>query len=419
MKRHTILKKIAAVALCLTAALTTVTGAGMQNSFADMSVSVSAAETELKLNKTEKDMLPYYYQKMTKSEKSNYLKLRKAILTQKTTVKLDKLSNDTLNKLIDTAYYYDDLTFNLVNVSGETGPSYSNLKLKYQFSKKSYIMMVNKLDEKAKAVNAKFTEKTSTYTKIKYIHDYIIKNCVYDKNAQTKDTAYGALIAKKADCDGYSKAFSYLCRSAGIWTVNVIGDSGEPHMWNKVYYNKRWYGMDVTWDDPDMPLKANSSYMYFMVSDSTLNKTHKEDPVPYEVPDAKDGGKTYYRVNKLCAKDVKTARSMLISGIASAASKGKTSFTIQLADDETYNSVVEYIQKDNMKNGLDILQQASEKTKAKLITRGCQGLGEPNTRTYTFYFYYKGTKMTDYYKTLSVIDASTKEFLRQLGLKEA
>ena len=416
MKNTNIIKKVISTALCAVMACSFVTGAGISSMSLDMAVTASAAETEEKLCVTEKDMLPYYYQKMTKSEKAVYIKLRKAVMERKSSAKFGKMSKETADKLTNTLFYYDDLGFNLNNVQYEIGPSYTKMKFEYFFSKSNYIKMVNKIDEKAEAIVAKFTDKTTKYAKIKYIHDYIIKNCTYNTEALTKDTAYGALVAKKADCDGYSKAFSYVCRKAGIWTVNVTGDSGEPHMWNKVYYNKAWHNVDVTWDDPTGNVKDNLAYDFFMISDKQISKTHTQDKIEYTVPSATTNKYGYYNVYKLIAKDANDARSKLISQIASAASKGKSSVTIQMPDDATYSNVVNYLEKNSSDNIFEILSAASKKTKAKLITIGCHGYGNPESRTYTICFYLKGKKITDYYTSLDVMDSESINFLDEIGL---
>ena len=419
MKKTNPIKKIISAVLCTLMAFSAVSGADAVDTPFDMAVSSYAEEAELKLNKTEKDMLPYYYYSMTDKEKSDYLKLRKGIMEQKSSIKLGKLSEQEVDKLMHTAGYYDDLAFNITGIEYEIGSSYTKIMPKYKFSRTSYIKMINALDKKAAAINAKFTEKTSTYAKIKYIHDYVIKSCTYTLDAQTGDYAYGALVAKKADCDGYARAFSYLCRSAGIWTVNVIGDTGEIHIWNKVYYNKKWYNVDVTNDDCGDTFKDGVQYHYFMITDKQISKSHKVSPCEFTIPAATDPNKSYYAMYKLRASTAKEAKSILVSQIASGAAKGKGIVTIQMTDDDAYNSVVNYLDKNDADAVFSILDSAAKKTKAKLVTNGCQSYGDPGTRTYTICYFVKGKNMTDYFTSLSVIDSGTRDFLKQLGLKEA
>ncbi len=409
------MKKVLSLLLCMMMAFSVISGTAIQGTSFDMAVTASAAQTKTTIiGKTRTEMLPYYYQKMTEKEQTNYLKIREAVMNQKSSVKLGALSEETLTKLVNTAYYYDCLTFNLDSVQYIIAPSYTEINMTYKFNKESFIKMVDAVDKKADAVIAKFDDDTGNYAKIKYIHDYIIKICTYDKSKEVTGTAYGALVSKKAKCDGYSRAFAYICRKAGIHTVNVIGYAGEDHMWNKVYYNKKWYNVDVTWDDPESMVKDNMSYNYFMISDAQISKTHRADKIEYAIPAAKSS-RSYYSAYKLTASDASTAKSLLISKIASAATKGKTSVTIQMTSDEAYNSVVKYLSKNSSEAVFDILKSASKKTKAKLITNGFLSLDDKNSRTFTIYFYTKGSKISDYYN--SSIDSETKNFLKSLGLK--
>ncbi len=57
-------------------------------------------------------------------------------------------------------------------------------------------------------------------------------------------------------CEGYARAFKFLCDNASIPCVLVDGlatsdgSSGEAHMWNYVQVDGNWYAVDVTWNDP-------------------------------------------------------------------------------------------------------------------------------------------------------------------------
>ena len=116
------------------------------------------------------------------------------------------------------------------------------------------------------------------------------------------------------------------------------------HMWNKVYYNKKWYNVDVTWDDPVSNMKDNRKYDFFMLSDMDMRKTHTEDNLSFSVPVAKDSSKTYYKVYKKYAESLSDAKSIIKSELQKAVKKEKTHITIQCSSDEVYESVCKYVQ---------------------------------------------------------------------------
>lgn len=102
----------------------------------------------------------------------------------------------------------------------------------------------------------------TTYDKIKKIYDYVCKVCNYDYSASkgyTKFTAYGALIDKKAVCQGYSVLLYRMLEEVGI--DNKIITSTD-HSWNIVNIDGRYYNVDATWDDNYYD--KGYAYQYFL-----------------------------------------------------------------------------------------------------------------------------------------------------------
>ena len=81
------------------------------------------------------------------------------------------------------------------------------------------------------------------------IHKYIANNVEYDYSGSSFDsfTIKGALIDRKAVCEGYSKAFKFLCDFAKIPCLIISGtaknDNGmvQNHAWNIVNINGDYY----------------------------------------------------------------------------------------------------------------------------------------------------------------------------------
>lgn len=111
---------------------------------------------------------------------------------------------------------------------------------------------------------------TTRYSRLKYIHDYLVKNTTYD-SSQSKVGIYsaaGAFLNKLSVCEGYAKAFKMACERLGIPCQLIISST---HMWNQVQMeNGKWYMVDVTFDDPlvngtsDYKDGKNIQYDYFL-----------------------------------------------------------------------------------------------------------------------------------------------------------
>ncbi len=152
-----------------------------------------------------------------------------------------------------------------------------------------YIMSLNELDKAKEVFNAKLkgilskAPKNATDFELeKYVNDYLVKNCKYDREAAKSDVvlgnandAYGAIVEGKAVCEGYARAFQLICNRLGLDCVSVVGESdGEGHQWNSVKIEDDWYCIDVTWNDDDDDTEYNN-YNYFNITSKQLAETHK------------------------------------------------------------------------------------------------------------------------------------------------
>ena len=118
------------------------------------------------------------------------------------------------------------------------------------------------------------------------IHDFIIKNVKYDEefanNAEndlitsdyTATKATGALITKKAVCSGYTDAFAIFLDELNIPNFKVESLS-KKHIWNAIYFNKKWVHVDLTWDDDEKNKDNNRNY--FMINTKELLKKDSKE----------------------------------------------------------------------------------------------------------------------------------------------
>lgn len=116
----------------------------------------------------------------------------------------------------------------------------------YRFTADEISSMNIASERAARAIMEQITPDMDDYDKLKFFHDYLVLNCENDTESPYSNTIYGALVQKKALCEGYSKAFSYLCSLAGIENTIVTGQTDVYHMWNMVKLGGNWYHVDVT-----------------------------------------------------------------------------------------------------------------------------------------------------------------------------
>ena len=119
------------------------------------------------------------------------------------------------------------------------------------------------------------------FRKALIIHDKMIVDYQYKSIGDLSYTAYGALVNKKAVCEGYTRAYCYLLSKVGIES-KCINIEKKAHCWNFVKVNGCWYHVDVTSDDPMPDTCGYVSHKYFLISDSKLSSYKSKEHTGYK-----------------------------------------------------------------------------------------------------------------------------------------
>lgn len=142
-----------------------------------------------------------------------------------------------------------------------------------------------------------------------YFHDIICKNVTYFSNTSERimprhATALGVFLDHKANCQGYCDAFYMLCTMRGLKVDMQSGmAANQRHVWNVIEIDKKWYAVDVTWDDNESRKNRGYefiSHKYFNASREILRITHSwnEEDETEEIEDLIDA-KYFYTVPQL------------------------------------------------------------------------------------------------------------------------
>lgn len=345
---------------------------------------------------------PYYYYQMSDNAQKAYDELKEAVLNHKKKVTIKySINNDDFNEIAELLILHDPMTFNLKDIEATSVKSRSiSFKLSYRYTDESYQKMVASYEKKVDKILSRLDDDMTTYSKIKIIHDSIANTALYDVDYKLSDTMYGTLVKGRGKCDGYAKTFAYICGKAGIRTVTVIGKDvystdDSMHMWNKVYYNKQWYNVDVTWDDPVSNMSDNRKYEFFMVSDNEIGKTHTEDNLSFKVPAAKDSSKSYFKVYKKYAKSLSDAKSIIKNEVQKAVKKEKIHITLQCATDEVYSNVCDYVL--NVDKMHSVLKNIEKNYNSDLLSEVYSYGFNDIHNTVKIYLFYEDTGLSDYF----------------------
>lgn len=140
--------------------------------------------------------------------------------------------------------------------------------------------------EEKKVLESLSLEGKSEIEKIRAIYSYLCETVAYDSSAEPVSesfSGYGALVEKKAVCEGYALALNHLLEDSGIPAVLITGkrfltvngkQASEAHAWNLIQLDGKWYEVDATWD-------ANGKgeyYNFFLQSEADFLYHRREEP---------------------------------------------------------------------------------------------------------------------------------------------
>lgn len=188
------------------------------------------------------------------------------------------------------------------NGSGTASMTGMTLRISSPFSEQSLPTARNQFAAELNAAAAAANQGNTAYQKLRLAHDYLCGSVTYTAGAARAYSAYGALVDKKAVCEGYSRAMKAVCDMLGIPCVCISGTAVSKtervsHMWNAVSLDSRWYAVDCTWDDTAGKSAEDSAVLhtFFLVGSGTsapelelgkFSATHQPSGLLYESKDA-------------------------------------------------------------------------------------------------------------------------------------
>ena len=403
------LKRFLSFFLCFAAAIT-VTASSMAGSDAYYAEAASVEAPN------------YYYNQLSEDAQKVYDILRKTVFECRESVTIRaEIAQEDFDMIAELIALHDPMTFNIEDImASNITRNLVNFEISYIYDKETYDEMVSAYEKRADKILSKLTDNMTAYEKIKKIHDLIISNAEYDLDSPANENLYGTLVRKKGKCDGYAKTFSYICGRAGIETVTVIGhdlsdQSDVLHMWNKVNYKGKWYNVDTTWDDPVSNMRDNTKYDFFMVSDSELQKSHKEDNLSFKVPKATDNSKNYFKVYKKYAEDLESAESIMKKELKSAVKKEKACISFQCSSKEVFDEVKKYVL--NTRKVSTLLHGVKKSNKTNLADTIYSYNFNENQYIVKLLVFYEDTDLDYYFSDLDTVSSNMLNVLANYGIE--
>lgn len=250
--------------------------------------------------------------------------------------------------------------------------------------------MEDEIDKEVNRVLSGIKPNMSQYDIVKYFHDYICENIVYDDKAENCNNIYGAFVGKRALCQGMAKAFSYLCGKVGIETLTITGDAdGIAHMWNMVKIGGEWYHIDPTYDNAESPTYGQYvRYDYFCLDDDTIYSKRDIYKQDYEYPKASSERCNYYVRNGLVGSDWDSVREILTEQIVQSAKEKKVTAQVKCSDKDVYKEAMEKLFGLSEKQAINVMNDALTMSDNKFRTDNISYAYDEGTRIITLYIDY-------------------------------
>lgn len=208
---------------------------------------------------------------------------------------------------------YDNPIFYFINqtVIRMTGDEGNYILLpEYLYTKNEIIIINQDIRSVLRRIDVKARTMLSNEFRLeKYLHDSVVKSVAYDYDSLQKNDCYnahsivGALLDKKAVCEGIAKAFKFLCNAYSMKCIVVLGkadpkgrfDKNFYHAWNLVKVGNGSYHVDVTWDNMFEREIEHINYDYFNITTDDILKDHQ--PMGH-LPICKDTDFNYFYYTK-------------------------------------------------------------------------------------------------------------------------
>lgn len=200
----------------------------------------------------------------------------------------------------------------------------------YLYSPAEATKIRGQLDAAAQSIISEhINDHQSDYDKVRSLHDYLKSNLEYDtvaasshrpneRNIAEAHNIIGALLKCKCVCEGFAKAFKFLCDKIDLecWVVSGKGSSSigaGPHAWNIVKINRYYHHVDVTWDNQYSDSSSMPNYGYMNLSDDEIAKDHTWNKKHY--PECPSSPYNYFRVNNALLDSKAQLESMLYNSL--------------------------------------------------------------------------------------------------------
>lgn len=300
---------------------------------------------------------PYGYMGLAEESRVIYDEIKQGLIDHAESIDISPVTEDGLTRIYDLIWSDCPELF-WVDFSGQVSYQHQNgvvvtFRPAYLMDRATRNEMEPRLESAAVTILAGVPHEEGDYGAVRYLHNTIIETTDYDETAPNAHNLTGVLLDGRAVCEGYTKAFQYLCGRLGIPTItvrgNATGDDGiaVSHSWNMVWLEGDYYHIDLTWDDPVYEGGSGTgiNYTYLNVTEAEILRTHSYDSV-YALPAATATACNYFVREGLLFASYEELKAALVPLAAARFAAGTPTLEVKLGSEAAFTLAMDALSYD-------------------------------------------------------------------------
>ena len=232
----------------------------------------------------------YYYHLLSKDEQRVYEKIQKRLMAHQKKITIGY--TPSIYKIIEALHedsaelYFVNWRESFMRIECNAWERCVTWDVSYLYKQSE----IKQIEERIRKIIHRFEGLKTERDIALAVHDWLANNVTYDQIEVDDDcfkfrnhNAIGALLAKKAVCEGFARAYQLLLNRLGVDCMMVYGKAktdgswdGALHAWNIVSINGNNYYVDVTWDAATYVGNCKRvTYAYYCVSKGMISADHE------------------------------------------------------------------------------------------------------------------------------------------------
>ena len=288
----------------------------------------------------------YYRSYLTAEQQKEYDALLDALGNRESSARVGISSLESITPVV-RALYYDHPEFFWLENGGTltTVGGRSEYAFRTSAAPSELDGMQAEIDAAAEFFLSQVPPESTECQKVRLVFEFLVDTVDYDSSGPHSGSIYGALVERKARCEGYARAAQYLLGELGVFCTYITGTTldGDSHGWNLVSIGGEYYHMDPTWGDPSfsggsdpVPGYRNYAYLCATTDEILLSRTIDETYAP--VPSCTAQTHNYFAENGLLLSSYPGEAAKIL---ASHYRSGARFVPLRFADETAYRQALD------------------------------------------------------------------------------